>query len=411
MSEDTAAEASARPAEAFLLALGRALHTCGYPSHRLESILGGVAHRLGLEAQFFSQPTSMFVAFGPQDRQQTFLVRVEPGDFDLGRLSRLHGLMGDLLAGRTPLPAATARVQAIMSAPAAFPEWLTLLAFSLASASVARFLGGAGREILASALLGLITGGLAVWSTRGADAARVFPPLAAFAASVCAELLAHALGGYSVITATLAGLIVLLPGLTLTTAVSELSQRHLASGTSRLTGAFAQFLILGFGVALGHRLALAVAGPPPAALLLPLPPWTDVVALFVSPLALAVLLRADARDFLPIVISGVVSYGSASLGTLLLGPELGLFLAAFVLVVGSLLYARHTRRPSVVTTIPGLIMLVPGSAGFRSVAALLNSEVMPGVEAAFRVILMAVALVAGAMAAALVLPERELPGP
>ena len=52
--------------------------------------------------------------------------------------------------------------------------------------------------------------------------------LAAFAASVCAELLAHALGGYSVITATLAGLIVLLPGLTLTTAVSELSQRHLA---------------------------------------------------------------------------------------------------------------------------------------------------------------------------------------
>ena len=136
------------------------------------------------DVQFFSQPTSMFVAFGPQDRQQTFLVRVEPGDFDLGRLSRLHGLMGDLLAGRTPLPAATARVQAIMSAPAAFPEWLTLLAFSLASASVARFLGGAGREILASALLGLITGGLAVWSTRGADAARVFPPLAAFAASV-----------------------------------------------------------------------------------------------------------------------------------------------------------------------------------------------------------------------------------
>lgn len=410
MSLDSPAEAAARPAEAFLLALGRALHTCGYPSHRLEAILGAMAGRLGLEAQFFSQPTSIFVAFGPQERQQTFLVRVEPGDFDLGRLSRLHQMMGDVLAGRLPLPAATARVQAIMGAPAAFPGWLTLVAFSLASASVARFLGGAGREIQASGLLGLITGGLAVWSTRSVDATRVFPPLAAFVASFCAELLAHALGGYSVITATLAGLIVLLPGLTLTTAVSELSQRHLASGTSRLTGAFAQFLILGFGVALGHRLALACAGSPPAALSVPLPPWTDLVALLVSPLALAVLLRADTRDFAPIVASGVISYGCAQLGTFLLGPELGLFLAAFGLVVGSLLYARYTHRPSVVTTIPGLIMLVPGSAGFRSVAALLNSDVMPGVESAFRVILMAVALVAGAMAAALVVPERDLPG-
>ena len=62
-------------------------------------------------------------------------------------------------------------------------------------------------------------------------------------------------------TATLAGLIVLIPGFMLTIAIRELSTRHLASGTARLAGAGITFLGIIFGVALGNRLALVVAGP------------------------------------------------------------------------------------------------------------------------------------------------------
>ena len=57
-------------------------------------------------------------------------------------------------------------------------------------------------------------------------------------------------------TATLAGLIVLIPGFMLTIAIRELSTRHLASGTARLVGAGITFLGIIFGVALGNRLAL-----------------------------------------------------------------------------------------------------------------------------------------------------------
>jgi uncharacterized membrane protein YjjB (DUF3815 family) len=55
--------------------------------------------------------------------------------------------------------------------------------------------------------------------------------------------------------ATLGGLIVLLPGLTLSAAMSELNAQHLVSGTARLTGAIMRFLVLMFGVALGSRVA------------------------------------------------------------------------------------------------------------------------------------------------------------
>ena len=81
----------------FILAFARALHTCGTPAHRLESALQACAERLGIQAQFFSTPTSMFASFGPADAQRTCLLRVEPGDVDLGRTTRLDTVLQSFL--------------------------------------------------------------------------------------------------------------------------------------------------------------------------------------------------------------------------------------------------------------------------------------------------------------------------
>jgi uncharacterized membrane protein YjjB (DUF3815 family) len=69
-------------------------------------------------------------------------------------------------------------------------------------------------------------------------------------------------GAYAVSNATLAGLIVLMPGLTLTVAMTELSTQHLASGTARLSAAFVTFLGMGFGVAVGNTLTNRLLGVP-----------------------------------------------------------------------------------------------------------------------------------------------------
>src|SRR5262249_7961256 len=103
MAESRAHAASVEPADdatAFVLRLGRALHAEGYPSHRIEEVLGLAADKLGLAGQFFTTPTSIFAAFGELDRQRTFLVRVEPGDLDLARLARVQQIAQDVLSGR-----------------------------------------------------------------------------------------------------------------------------------------------------------------------------------------------------------------------------------------------------------------------------------------------------------------------
>ncbi|HSP79592.1 MAG TPA: threonine/serine exporter family protein, partial [Myxococcaceae bacterium] len=86
-------------AVAFTLQLGEALHRYGTPAHRLEEHLGLVARQLGLEARFFSTPTSIFASFGPPEALRTSVIRVAPGELDLGRLATLDALADEVIRG------------------------------------------------------------------------------------------------------------------------------------------------------------------------------------------------------------------------------------------------------------------------------------------------------------------------
>ena len=57
---------------------------------------------------------------------------------------------------------------------------------------------------------------------------------------------------------------------------------------------------------------------------------------------------------------------------------------------------------------PAILLLVPGSVGYRSVSALLERNVVTGVEIAFSVVLTAIALVAGVLLANVLLPARRV---
>ncbi|HET7745701.1 MAG TPA: threonine/serine exporter family protein, partial [Vicinamibacteria bacterium] len=96
----------------------------------------------------------------------------------------------------------------------------------------------------------------------------------------------------------------------------------------------------------------------------------------------------------------------ARLGAFVLGPELGAFAGALTLGVATNAYARVLRRPEIVPMVPGMLLLVPGSLGFRSLSSLVEGQTVPGVEAAFRMTLVAVALATGLLFANVVLPAR-----
>ncbi len=390
----------------FVLRLGRALHSYGYPAHRLEDVLAQVARKLGLEAQFFSLPTGIFAGFGSPELQRTHLLRVQPGEVQLDRLVDVDQVASEVLKGTLDPAGGTARIEAIAARPPCYGPALTVAAYGLAAATSARFLGGGGREIGLAAVGGLVVGLLAAVTGRG-RAGRVFEPLAAFVASALMGALSLVTGACSVYVATLAALIVLIPGLTITTAMTELSTRHLASGTARLSGAIVLFLGIGFGVALGTRVAALAVGPPHIAEPRELAAWTEWLALALAPAGLMVLFRAPVRELPWITATGVLAFYGGRLGARLLDPELGIFAGALTAGVASNLYARWRDRPSAVTLVPAVILLVPGSVGFKSLALLLEQHVLVGVESAFRMVIMLSALVAGLLIANVVAPVER----
>jgi uncharacterized membrane protein YjjP (DUF1212 family) len=390
-----------------VLKLGRGLHAHGYPAHRLEAALSRVSRRLDLHGQFFSMPTALFASFGAGEDQRTFQIRVEPGAIDLRTLADLEDIADAVAAGTLAPEEGGRRVDAAMAAPAPYPPWLTTVSFAITSGAAARFFGGGLPEIVSAAGVGLVIGLLSLLVPRLAALGRVFEAVGAFAAAVLSCLAARAFPPVSVYIAIVAGIIALVPGFTLTVAMTELATRNLVSGTARLAGAAGTFLAIAFGVALGTRVGEALFGAARLSQPRALPLWTEAVALAIAPLALMVLLRAPFRDGLWILVAGVLGYGGARIGSILLGPELGMFVGAFVVAAASNLYSRALNRPSAITIVPALLLLVPGSLGFQSLSRLLDRETVPGVEAAFRMTLVAVSLAMGLLFGQLVVPGRD----
>jgi uncharacterized membrane protein YjjB (DUF3815 family) len=140
------------------------------------------------------------------------------------------------------------------------------------------------------------------------------------------------------------------------------------------------------------------------------------MAMLTGWLAVANVLPPTARRFFEplaaFLVSGLVCAAATrtplSTHVATLGPELGVFAGAFVAALSSNLIARRRDVPALVTLSPAMLLLVPGSVGFRSLALLLDREVVNGIQAAFRMILMFAALVAGLQVAGVALPAPRL---
>ena len=205
----------------------------------------------------------------------------------------------------------------------------------------------------------------------------------------------------------IASLIVLMPGLTLTTAVRELSSQHLISGTARMMGAMATLLKLAFGTVAATQLCdlLGLVAPPGAEP--PVPQWTAWLAVFSAALAFAVLFRAP-RRYVPVVVASVVlGYACTQVGGAYIAPAFGVFLGSLAIGAASNLFARVANRPGALVREPGIILLVPGSVGFRTLSFVFERDVLVGIDTAITLVTLLVSIVAGLLFGDLLVPPRK----
>jgi uncharacterized membrane protein YjjB (DUF3815 family) len=120
-----------------------------------------------------------------------------------------------------------------------------------------------------------------------------------------------------------------------------------------------------------------------------------------------VLLQADPRDSLIIIVICVLAFACSRLGSRTLGIANGAFAGAFAVGVASGLVSRWRNRPALVTSTPGILMLVPGSVGFRSITNIIANDPVAGLQTALTMIITAVAIVTGLLLARVVVPRRS----
>ena len=401
---------------AFVAELATRLHAYGTTAQRLEGAVAGVARRLGLECEVFSNPTGVILSFADPARGQhegiTRVLRLEPGEQNLGRLAATDAIAEDVLAGRLAPKDGQAALRALDTPPPRRHAVLSALAFGLSAAAVAALLGAGVVDIVTAGGIGVLIGVFAVLSAGRPQLVEAQEAIAALVATLLAAAVASFVAPLSLKTVVVSSLIVLMPGLMLTNAVSELASRQLVSGTARFAGAMMILLQLTFGTVAATQLVRLLGWQPQdAPTVLPSLP-AEIGALLVASFAFAVLFRAARRDVLLVMGSALFGYavtraGGAWLGMSTGGVAGGAFLGGMAVAAVSNLYGRLANRPGALVRVPGIILLVPGSVSFRSLGFVMERDVFLGLDTAFVVVSTLVAIVAGLLFGNLLVPSRR----
>lgn len=398
-----AAEPGAERRRRLLWRLARTLQRFGVPAHRLEKALDVLAGRLGVQGEFVVTPTFIIGALD----SEASVTRVHNEGTDLKRLTELHRLMRDVMTGNLSVEGAEQRLDAIEADEPKWSVWKAMVSYSLLAGAAAVLLEGGWIEVLVAAALGMVQGLIQVVARNRAAVEILLPIMVGFVASfVCTAALAFV--PLQPLVPTLALLIPMLPGLSVTLAVSELAHQHLISGGARMAGAIMTLLQLGFGVVLGNQLALdwydVGQVVPPS----PLPAWMAVVALVLSVVLFAGRNRARASHLGFVLAAAVLSLVAGRLTSGWLGPELGACLTVWLVTSVGYVVSRRWDIPSVIFVLPGLLLLVPGVLGFRSLSSMLQQDVLVGVHHGLAMLKVALALVMGLLLANLTSRPREI---
>src|SRR3546814_11047062 len=114
-------------------------------------------------------------------------------------------------------------------------------------------------------------------------------------AATVAILVAKFVGPLNLNTVVIAALIVLMPGMSLTNAVNELTSQNLISGTARFAGAISTMHKLTVGTMIALTAAQVLGVDPQVRALRPQPAWVEWGALLTGVLAFAVLRSEECR--------------------------------------------------------------------------------------------------------------------
>ncbi|TPX65819.1 hypothetical protein SpCBS45565_g04858 [Spizellomyces sp. 'palustris'] len=380
----------------FLIKLSRAFAMYGAPSHRLEFHLRTVSEALDVESNFIVLPGLILISFGNEDHSSTTHLVKAPQGFNMSKLSAVNALCHVLEKGEILIDDGLKRLQDIRS-EAEYSRPLFLSTFPVVSFGISIIgFGTNWVEAGVSALFGLVVGCLCLAAARYPS----FTYLLDFAAALVVSFLARVFKSISgddcfhETLVTLSALAVLLPGLSLTISIIEISTRNMVSGTVRMFHALFTAMLLGFGMSVGPLLFGQQANTSqPAYCGTNDPVFPYWYFLLFPPMSICICIFFEARPRQWTIMTFVSALGFVAyyflnqIPSLRANGQLPMVLSALVIGLSSNIYARITHDAAVAPILAGILLLVPGSVGVRSTLGFLGANASDGTNFAFQMLI------------------------
>lgn len=237
----------------FLLAMGLAYQRSGMPAHVLEHRIGQLAAHYGVTASLFVTPINTIFSFSSPGRYggsrrraptscarhlcrgavalwrarstapaTTHIVHVSGSAFNIDSIELLHKVCALLCSGRVSIGKACQLVEAVMARPPRYGLAFTFLSYIVSSFAIVIFFGGGWHEAMASLAIGL----MAFLVSLIKPLALAAPAISTFIGAFFSVVYCDWVEPVNVFTTTLSGVIILVPGLSLTISMVEIATGH-----------------------------------------------------------------------------------------------------------------------------------------------------------------------------------------
>jgi uncharacterized membrane protein YjjP (DUF1212 family) len=391
----------------FVMLSSMALHRYGASADRIEVLATQVSRKLNLRGEFFSIPTGIFACFKKDNLQaMTRLERLPLGKVNLEKYCQVDITIDRVLDQVYSLSKGRQRLSFIVGKKPLYNSALVTLSYPLIGGAIATFLGGTWKEVIIAIVLSLMVG-LFSETVRIERIDSIHESVSAFFVTVIIGLF---VGwgidiNYQVIL--LSSIIVLIPGLNLTTSILELTSQNLTSGTARLMGALLGLFKLAFGVYIGTKLMEHFGVKFSEVQVWKYLWWQKSIALVFATLGFVINFQARQKDAFWILIICFISYWSSQFYQQFFFPAGASFFSGITITIASNLMSRILNRPILVFMLPAIILLVPGSIGYRSLTYLFSDDIINGLKIAMATFTIGMALVGGLFFGNILLKPRR----
>ena len=328
-------------------AVGDAMIDAGFSGTTVRRALEDIARVNGLpSSQVLVFPTALLVSARGEGQHRTGAITSGERRLLLSQVDELQRTVDAARKGVLDPASTVGRIREIRAMTPPYGSVLRVVGYVVLCAGLAVLLGSSWTGVALSAGLGVIVGtSLLVGERLPSGYSSLLTVAMAFVVALVVFLLLQAGFGPGILAALIAPLVVLLPGVLLTTAALELSTGQMISGAGRLAAGGWQLVLLAAGIVTAGAIAgvgdFDFTENPEA--LGPAAPW---IAVAVFGVGIAVHQCVPRRSILWMLLVLYMAYAAQVIGAAFLGGVLSAFVGALVVVPVSALVAQQPRGPA-----------------------------------------------------------------